>query len=141
MIVCPYYTHVDSVDYCTFLDSLDPGCVGDLVVRDDPLSPDANRIMQLANIGGRIITPTNPLPVTSSPSSDIALDGFKINDVDADASPNFYGFTDKGGGWFILEETLSAGADTYRYARGNDNYITNWTNRVGLTYKYYFDAF
>lgn len=69
------------------------------------------------------------------------LGNYKINDVDADTSPNYYGFTDKDGNWFILKETLSAGADTYRYVKGSSNYTTNWTARVGLSYDYYYNVF
>ena len=69
------------------------------------------------------------------------LVGYKINDVDDDASPNYYGFTDKGGKWYILKETISAGANEYRYAKGATGYTTNWTGRAGLSYDYYYNVF
>lgn len=66
-----------------------------------------------------------------------SLQDYKISDVDADASPNYYGYTRKDGYWYILKETISAGNDTYRYAKGTSGYTTNWTNRVSLTYNYF----
>lgn len=63
--------------------------------------------------------------------------GYKIANKDDDASPNYYGFINAKGEWYILEETVSAGADTYRYARGANNFATNWTNRASLTYDYF----
>lgn len=66
---------------------------------------------------------------------------YKIADKDDDASPNYYGFTDKDGNWYILKETISAGADTYRYIKGTSDYMTNWTGRAGLSYDYYYNIF
>lgn len=61
---------------------------------------------------------------------------YRIADKDDDASPNYYGFLDPRGNWYILKETVSAGGDTYRYARGGSDYATNWTNRAALSYGY-----
>jgi len=62
---------------------------------------------------------------------------YVISDKDDDASPNYYGFVNADGGWYILKETVSAGADTYRYIKGDSDYTTNWTGRAGLTYGYF----
>lgn len=69
------------------------------------------------------------------------LSQYKITDIDADASPNYYSFVDKAGNWYILKETISAGADTYRYAKGTSDYSTNWTGRAGLSYDYFNTTF
>lgn len=69
------------------------------------------------------------------------LEGYYISDKDDDASPNYYGFLDKNGNWYIIKETVSAGADTYRYAKGSTNYTTNWTNRASLSYDYFNTVF
>ena len=63
------------------------------------------------------------------------LDVYSISDKDDDASPNYFGFLDKDGNWYILKETISAGNDTYRYTKGVSDYATNWTNRASLTYQ------
>ena len=72
--------------------------------------------------------------------SDI-LEGYKITDKDDDATPNYYGYTDKDGNWYILKEVVSPGADTYRYAKGTSDYTTNWTGRAGLSYDYFYNVF
>jgi hypothetical protein len=63
------------------------------------------------------------------------LSNYKISDKDDDASPNYYGFIDKDGNWYILKFTESAGADTFLYCKGTSGYTTNWTSRAGLTYQ------
>lgn len=69
------------------------------------------------------------------------LASYKISDKDDDASPNYFGFTKADGSWYILKETVSAGADTYRYAAGSSSYTTNWTNRASLSYDYFYNTF
>jgi hypothetical protein len=66
---------------------------------------------------------------------------YSIADKDADASPNYYGFTDAFGNWYIMKETVSAGADTYRYCKGSSGYTTAWTNRAGQSYDYFYEVF
>lgn len=72
---------------------------------------------------------------------DDILARYKCADTDDDASPNYYGFLDKEGNWYILQEVLVAGANTYRYVRGTADYATNWGNRAGLTYDYFSEVF
>lgn len=74
--------------------------------------------------------------VTTSNYQDV-LSKYRISDTDDDASPNYYGFLDKDGAWYILKETIVSGANTYRYAKGTSNYATNWTNRASLSYDYF----
>jgi hypothetical protein len=82
---------------------------------------------------------------TTVRASDDILASYKCADVDADASPNYYGFVDKDGNWYILKETISAGADTYRYAKGGSGYDTAvtgaWATRASLTYGYFHNIF
>ncbi len=63
------------------------------------------------------------------------LEKYKVSDIDDDASPNYYGFIEKSGAWYILKEDTSA--KTYRYVGGRSAYTTNWTNRASLTYTYF----
>lgn len=65
------------------------------------------------------------------------LDQYKITDIDADASPNYYSFVDKDGNYYFLKETVSAGADTYRYWKGTGDYANDWTARAAKTYDYF----
>lgn len=62
---------------------------------------------------------------------------YHIADKDDDASPNYYGFTDQYGKWYIMKETVSAGADTYRYVKGDSGYAAAWTARATQTYDYF----
>jgi len=72
---------------------------------------------------------------------DDILAAYQIADKDNDATPNYYGFTNDTGAWYILEETVLAGADTFRYAKGPNDYTTNWTGRGGLSYDYFYTVF
>jgi hypothetical protein len=67
----------------------------------------------------------------------VNFEGFTVSDIDNDGTPNYYGFVDRQGRWYIMEETLSAGADTYRYASGDNAYPAAWTGRAGITYAYF----
>ena len=69
------------------------------------------------------------------------LDGYELSDKDDDASPNYYGFLNAEGAWYVLKETVSAGADTYRYIKGTSDYPTNWGNRSSLSYGYFNSVF
>ncbi len=60
-------------------------------------------------------------------------DGYRINQLD-DSSPAYYGFTEKGGAWFIMKEDSSG---NYRYTKGTSDFSTNWTGRAALSYDYY----
>lgn len=69
------------------------------------------------------------------------VDGYVVSDKDDDASPNYYGYVNADGYWYIMKETVSAGADTYRFAKGTSGYTTNWTNRASLSYDYFYTVF
>lgn len=71
----------------------------------------------------------------------LPTEGYSITDKDNDGTPNYYGYTNQFGAWYIMKETVSAGADTYRYAKGTSGYTTAWTGRVDLTYDYFYEVF
>jgi hypothetical protein len=60
---------------------------------------------------------------------------YRVSDIDDDATPNYYGFVDASGAWYIMKEDTTA--KTYRYLGGRSDYTTNWTNRASLTYTYF----
>jgi hypothetical protein len=60
-------------------------------------------------------------------------DGYGICEID-DNSPAYYGYVNKEGAWYIAREDSTG---SYRYAKGNDNFSSNWSNRTSLTYNYY----
>jgi hypothetical protein len=120
---------------------------------DERLKPDANFKVALGGVSDdaneyiimlRLDPVTKRLVVqaTTDIGSIMFLSGYSISDKDDDASPNYFGFVDRDGNWYILKETVSAGADTYRYASGSSNYATNWTNRATtVVYDYFYNAF
>lgn len=61
---------------------------------------------------------------------------YKITDLDS-GSPQYYGYADAEGAWYIMELTNTTG----RYVKGDSDYETNWTNRASLTYDYFFNVF
>jgi hypothetical protein len=80
---------------------------------------------------GTVVTMSNPTQF------------YKVSDVDDQGAGNisYYGYTDVDGNWYILEEDRSVSPNTYRYAVGTSDYPTNWTNRAGLSYGYFYDKF
>lgn len=63
------------------------------------------------------------------------LSSYKCSDIYDATNPNYYGYIDKDGNWYILENNTTN--NTNRYVKGGSEYTTNWTNRSGLTYDYY----
>lgn len=63
-------------------------------------------------------------------------DGYQISQVD-DSTPAYYGFMNKDGLWYIMQENSGA----YLYAKGSTNFSTNWTNRASLSYDYFSSVF
>lgn len=72
-------------------------------------------------------------PAIKSPT-----DAYGITEIDDSAIPSYYGFVNKEGAWYILREDSS---NSYRYAKGNSNFSSNWTSRAGLSYDYYHNVF
>jgi len=62
------------------------------------------------------------------------LSNYKIADID---DTGYFGFTNKDGGWYIMKESSGA----FRYIKGDSDYATSWTGRVGLSYDYFNNIF
>lgn len=65
------------------------------------------------------------------------LRDYKLYKKDDDESPHYFGKENSNGAWYILRETISAGDDTYAWTKGDSDIVTNWTNRVSLSYGTY----
>ena len=65
---------------------------------------------------------------------------YKVANVDDDGTPNYYGYVNITGGWYIMKEIISVGADTYRYSSGTANFVSNWAGRTVLTYSYLYEV-
>ena len=68
------------------------------------------------------------------PSIKSPTDGYGISNVDSASYPAFYGFVNKDGAWYILQENPQ---NTFLYSKGASSFSTNWTGRAGLTYGTY----
>ncbi len=81
-------------------------------------------------------TDTKIDPAISSPT-----DAFGISEID-DGDPAYYGFINKAGYWYILQEDETAGDFSYRYLKGGPNdFPAKWTGRGGWTYEYFNQIF
>lgn len=58
---------------------------------------------------------------------------YKISDIDDASTPQYFGYVDKNGQWYIMEMTST----TVRYAQGIKDYVANWNDRVYLVYDYF----
>lgn len=65
-------------------------------------------------------------------------DGYKITEVD-EGDVSYYGFTNKEGGWLIMQEQSTEG--TFRYAKGDSGFPDNWSDRLNLKYDYFYNLF
>lgn len=72
------------------------------------------------------------------PAEKQPTDGYEISEVDDSATPAYYGFVNKDGGWYIAKE--GTGGD-YRYYRDSGNFATGWSTRVSLVYDYFNNVF
>ena len=72
------------------------------------------------------------------PAEKKPMDGYSISEID-DSVIAYYGFTNKTGNWFIMQEDTDTGA--FRYIKGSSSFSTNWTNRESLTYDYFDNIF
>ena len=57
---------------------------------------------------------------------------YKISDIDKWTSYYYYWKTDKDWAWYIMRKELST--NSFRYVKWTNDYLTNWSNRVSLTY-------
>ena len=55
---------------------------------------------------------------------------YRMADTDTASDPKYYGFTGRGGKWYIMRKD----GEEYRYSRGSADYSTNWTDRAILLY-------
>jgi len=60
---------------------------------------------------------------------------YKVADIDETSNPRYYGYTARGGVWYIIKEDTTVGS--FRYCSGKIDYATNWTGRAALTYVYF----
>lgn len=67
--------------------------------------------------------------------------GYGVYKIDADASPNFYGFQKANGSWVIMKETLATGNDVYEFLKGSSDIASSWATRVSNSYDTFENTF
>lgn len=63
---------------------------------------------------------------------------YKFSDMDTSGDPDYFGFVDADGGWYIMQLNSSG---TARYVKGTSGYTTAWTGKSGLSYDYFYNIF
>ena len=63
---------------------------------------------------------------------------YRCADIDKTGDPQYFGFVDADGAWYIMELTIDT---SIRYCKGDDGYTLAWTNRGTNTYGYYYNIF
>ncbi len=103
----------------------------------DPPPQDRTNLTQTIPLhyDGEKITRQRPFPVMN----ENVTDKYRPADDDDNGNPEYYGFTDRFGNWYI--EKFDSDNGSHRYARGSSDYITNWNNRTDLGYNYFHDVF
>lgn len=95
--------------------------------------------VSVRDIAGNLVNPATKESVenlTNEVKNSIdPLSLYKISDIDDASNPKYYGFLKADGGWYILKEDTTN--KTYRYAKGDSDYSTAWTNRASQTYNYF----
>lgn len=71
-------------------------------------------------------------PTVSSPTA-----GYLVSEID-DAEIAHFGFTNKLGQWYIMKQNAD---NSYRYAKGDRDFSSNWANRTSLKYDYFEEVF
>lgn len=73
-----------------------------------------------------------------NPKQNQPLDGYSISEID-DNVISFYGSTNKDDAWYIMRIDTDKGS--FRYAKGDSNFPSNWNNRKNLKYDYFNNVF
>lgn len=66
-------------------------------------------------------------------------EGYRISEIDDSGAVAYYGFTNDSGAWFIMKEDANSGS--FRYARGNSGFPSNWSRRQKQKYDYFHNLF
>lgn len=75
---------------------------------------------------------TKPTPVANTPTDPLIY--YLPADIDDANAVQYFGYTDNKGAWYIRKYDTSISPKTLRFAFGQANYATNFTNRASLTY-------
>lgn len=68
-------------------------------------------------------------------------DEYQLNDYTDGTAPNYYGYENGSGAWYIKKIDDSTSPVLVRYAKGASGYAAAWTGRAGQTYDIYGTVF
>ncbi len=80
----------------------------------------------------------SPTDYVSGSGDASPTDGYRIAEID-DGVDTYYGFTNKSGGWLIMKEDSTS--NSFRYAKGDFDFASNWASRSNLKYDYFYNLF
>jgi len=63
---------------------------------------------------------------------------YRCADIDTSGTPQYFGFTDADGAWYIMQYTP---ASSVRYVKGSSAYTVAWGLRASQSYDYYYNVF
>lgn len=66
-------------------------------------------------------------------------EGYKVNDQAnkvGDDTTTYFGFLNRFGEWFIMQQIVSGTTISFRFCKGNSAYTTAWIAREAQTYNY-----
>lgn len=66
------------------------------------------------------------------------LGRYKAADIDKSGDPEYYGFVDIDGAYYIMEYTVNT---SIKYTKGSSGYSLAWTNRATQSYDYFNNTF
>lgn len=87
---------------------------------------------------GSAVPAIGTVPGNQTGSGGPSTTGYSIAEID-DGTITYYGFTNKDGAWLIMREDTET--SSFRYAKGNSLFSTNWAKRENLKYSYYYELF
>ena len=90
-------------------------------------SPAPTAPLAIQNAQGEVINPAEKSPTQ----------GYYISQID-DSPVAYFGFINNLGQWFIMRQETD---DSYRYSKGDKDFIAAWSNRAKLTYDYFDNVF
>lgn len=64
-------------------------------------------------------------------------DGAMITNLDESGDTKYYSYVRPDGSWVIMQSSSSG--TVFKYAIGNKDYSTRWTNRASLNYKFAYE--
>lgn len=74
--------------------------------------------------------------VDTETESTFPTNGYTITEID-EGLFSYYGFTNKSGAWLIMKE--DSDSNSFRYAKGDASFPSNWKARATLIYDYYYN--